>query len=166
MKVVSLNPKHASATVTVCNKEIKFNKGLVAEVEEELGKVICEIFPKTFFPEGEVPKPEKKENESEEVSKLREKVDSLNKENNQLKEMIEKFKVEAEKMDKLIQEGGQSGEKPVIIEEDINIIMELSSKKKEELEETCSGFEFPEEEWKEKNKKELVVYIASKTLNA
>ena len=148
MKIESINKAHAERTLKVCNETVKFDKNLVAEVEDKLGKEILTTLPGMFFEEGKVVLPEEPK---EEYKGLEAKLEALTKENEELKGKVEELK--------------KSEVEPVTLtEDDLALMFELSRKSKTNLIEDCEGLGFDKEEYEDKSQKELFIYVASKTL--
>lgn len=86
--------KLAKQTVNFFNEEVEFDKNGCATVKDELGTQIVENFPDLIWEKGKKidKKTEAKEDDSEEMIRLKAEIDRLNNVNNGLKSEIQQLK--------------------------------------------------------------------------
>lgn len=155
MKLQTINANRFGSTLLMSNKKVKWSDVGIAEVDDEFGTELLAKFGDTIFPEGKVPSKdpvsEVKEDNSEELEQLKTDLeDAL--------EIIKDLEEQLKEKEDVVVSGGVS-------DKNIDVIIELSGKKKGELVELSESLNFPAEEWEELNQKDLAIYIIKKTLN-
>lgn len=179
-----VNEKLINQTIKTSIGKIIVNKKGEAEVSQEVGEKAIKDY--GFYEKGNKPQPKieqpKKEvtdeTAKERIAELEQKLlvvsQKLEKAEADLilsKDETESWKAEYTKIGALKDKGEKSeaeveaGSKVQFQDNDINLIIDLWGKGVSELVELCKGLGLPENEWKELKKKELVVYLAKKTLN-
>lgn len=151
MKIQAKGNNYLGKKVMVCNEVVEFDNNAIAEVKEDKAKEILEAHPDKFYEEGKVPVEEVKPDEvkpeinKEELNRLKDKITEVEKENTNLKKELKEAKEGS------TQEGFSM--------QDIELVYDLTRKKKSEIEEQIESLELPKEEWEGKSAKELVLYL-------
>lgn len=181
--MIIVNERLRGQTVKFGKERVSFDKLGKAKVEDAFGESLILNHP-DYYEEGKKPvkvveekqKPEIKDEAvktliAELESKLlisSQKLEKAIADLSLAKEEVESWKAEYNKAKEatLLNANEGGNETPVQLQEnDINIVVELCEKKKGELVVLCEGLSLPESEWKTLSAKELIVYVAKKTLS-
>lgn len=176
--MIIVNEKSANQKVKTSLGVLTFNKYGETEVSKEIGEKLISQY--GYFEKGNKPQPKvepKKEVVTDEAAKERiaeleqkllvsgQKLEKAEGDLRLSKEEVESWKAEytkattAEKPETLV-----TSTIPELQENDINVVIDLWNKGINDLATLCEGLSLPKDEWKELKKKELVVYLAKKTL--
>jgi hypothetical protein len=128
--------------MVILGEIVKFENNL-AEVSDEKGAEIVQAFKGIFVEEGNLPKVENKK-----------KVLTVD----DLKKQVQELEAEVKELKSVKTMNSVS-------EEDLKVVMDIFGSNIDDLKSTCKNFDFPEIEWEGKNKKELALYVATKTLS-
>jgi hypothetical protein len=164
--------KYKSRSIRFFNEKVEFDSKGEAKVSDKLGKKINDEYADHLNP----PKLEVKTKELPEGDKECKKViGALESEKKILGEKVEELEGKLElalgdvdnwkgEYQKVIDERGDPSNK--ISEQDIKLVLELEKSNMDKLREMAVELKYPEEEWKELKKEELVTYLSIKALNA
>jgi len=180
--MIVVNTQYKKQTIKTSIGKITMDVNGETEVSEEIGKRL--INEHGFFEKGKKPKKveEKKEivtdlQAKERITELESSVLILNqrleKSDSDLKlsrNETDSWKEEFTKLQSTLSKEVEKVDKKESLtitqlqENDINLVIDMWSKGMDELFDICKGLNLPEAEWKDKKKKDLVVFIAKKTL--
>jgi hypothetical protein len=169
-KMKILSNKYKGVSVRLFNKEVEFDSNGEAEVSKDFGERVNAEYNINIKAAKKVELPKTDEGLQEAIEALESEKKILTERVGTLTEDVDAAKVETQTWkDEWQKVVDGSSDKDLVVKttvKDITFVVDLMKKNKGDLDAMAAELELPKEEWDPLNKENLVVYLATKALDA